>query len=72
MLLHYPKHHYRKYRPIWEAVCLDFLRTINEEVKRGASCSNNDAFYNSKASLLIVRGIVVVILPDNNDALEKD
>ena len=45
---------------------------MNEEVKRGASCSNNDAFYNSKASLLIVRGIVVVILPDNNDALEKD
>ena len=68
----YPKHHNRKYRTIREAVCLDFLRTINEEVKRGASCSNNDAFYNSKASLLIVRGIVVVILPDNNDALEKD
>ena len=44
---------------------------MNEEVKRGASCSNNDALYNSKASLLIVRGIVVVILPDNNDALEK-
>ena len=44
---------------------------MNEEVKRGASCSNKDALYNSKASLLIVRGIVVVILPDNNDALEK-
>ena len=44
---------------------------MNVEVKREAVCFNKDALYNSKASLLIVRGIVVVILPDNNDALEK-